>query len=1144
LESLATFPGSAAAADRSDLDRVEQWAASLCAAIESLLEAEESKAAPSPALDPSAFPPWCERLRNCGVAGELIAFAGSLGARVFALHRRWADANFMFERAEQELPLEDKAGAQPDDPRPDNLLTRQRWADWRAPDSLALRVRLERLLLIPPEVNPLSAEQLIELQRKAMMRLRSIDAERLVSLTLNLRLAIKPLDAAELEAIDKADDYDIARQPVCRAHRSVPPLFATVALGYVAIGNVERGLGLVEKRREQATETRRDPGTVREAEVAKLQIIRRMRLHTHGTSTIRRMSESKNLNDMALALPLMTLIGQPDRRSPFGSLQESTYYAVHIWWSCQSLLKREAAPGVLEQMRGLQALLIPYVSLKPDDIDMLSALLDMEEARLAADRFKIGWVGPSRFSLSDYLPDSAGKLSGIPPGELGPRFRLLLRKEALGLRRDNGLWSEAPIGLRRRAEIALEEGELLALRLPDRATYLLDLAHKWFEQADDPVGATIASTRKVIALIHARETQSARESLRTMVQPDYERLTASGVTADLPRWSELVELRDGAGTEPGAKLGHPWWEGWLSRIFYCLVWEAEPLGAGNRTARLQAWLDAAYGKAIPSELEQLTVTGKVENSIEQKSASSGRKYLLVGAAVIATFLIFLVLNLTSALFGMSTVESGGTRLLLAIVGVLILMPTIIYALYRFIGFTESVDLKQRFARLGKKLLDPLFTLIGIAFGIGVVVAGYRLLGWMLGVAGFGEIGTAPLVILYILVLALIGSIPGFYVKVRDAVRSRLAAATGMWLYISEHQSEALPALDPSKTLPAVMKLRQRRFKLGLKLSEILTPEIIEWTGDATTSGLRTYRAASKDVPSPVVEELKALRDMLKLRRLPASLHVSPGLAPYPWEAVLTLSLASESAEAFEGLETFQFYRFGDPLAASAMKGGLWSEGVVSVLSNKTWHLLAERSWGAMEGKITLSARIDGLDKSVKILHLMGLPENSSAGVQLKILDSSPPGGQPSSGDHFISADKLPRGLPLVIIGCDPVSEIFRIDTDREAAAYLHAFAANVFDAGARSVLTLPALPPVLAGAVLSTIATRLKGDEAPQLSRLLDVVGEIRRMIIDWKPSTEAGLSEGPGTSGEDTKAEGRMTAAESLLELAFDVRLFARPLD
>ncbi|HVF89861.1 MAG TPA: ATP-binding protein, partial [Blastocatellia bacterium] len=562
-EALAAFPEGADASDPIGFDRVEQLAASLCAAIESLLEVEESKGAASPRLDASPFPPWCERLRNCGVSSELIAFAWSLGGRVFALNSRWDDANRMLGKAEEEEPLEGRGG-QPDSPRPDNLLTRQRWADWRAPDSLVLRVRLERLLLTRPEVNPPSAERLVELQQKAVRRLRSIDAERLVSLTLKLRSALKPPDATELEAIGKADDYDMDRHPVCVAHRSVPPLFATVALGWLAIGNVERALDLVEERREAATETRRDPGTVREAEVAKLQIIRRMRLDSHGKSLIKRMSESKNLNDMALALPLIALIGQPDRRSPAGSLQQVTPYGLHIWWSCQSLLKPETASLVLDQMCGLQDLLMAQAALRPEETDILSALLDMEEARLVADRLKIA-ANLSSFSL----PDFAVGLTDLPWGESEPRYRLLLRKAALGPRR--GDEPEAPIGSRRRAEIALEEGELLALRLPERAIYLFDLAHTWFEQADDPVGMTIASTLRVIALINAGEAQSVRQSLNTMLWPDYERLTVSGVAADLPPWHELVELRDGTG-ELSAKLGHPWWEGWLSRIFYCLVW--------------------------------------------------------------------------------------------------------------------------------------------------------------------------------------------------------------------------------------------------------------------------------------------------------------------------------------------------------------------------------------------------------------------------------------------------------------------------------------------------------------------------------------------------------------------------------------------
>src|SRR5262249_54569095 len=128
----------------------------------------------------------------------------------------------------------------------------------------------------------------------------------------------------------------------------------------------------------------------------------------------------------------------------------------------------------------------------------------------------------------------------------------------------------APERRRRMAEIALEEGELLGLRLPGRARILLGLAHDLFLQSDDAVGMTIAAIRGLIAGVHAGE-QGVEAILTRSVRPAYENLAAGYDPPELPAWPDLVKC---VAEEPDRRdrLDHPLWGPWLHRLFRCLVW--------------------------------------------------------------------------------------------------------------------------------------------------------------------------------------------------------------------------------------------------------------------------------------------------------------------------------------------------------------------------------------------------------------------------------------------------------------------------------------------------------------------------------------------------------------------------------------------
>jgi hypothetical protein len=137
-----------------------------------------------------------------------------------------------------------------------------------------------------------------------------------------------------------------------------------------------------------------------------------------------------------------------------------------------------------------------------------------------------------------------------------------LRRWALA----SGEWPEQQDAPHDWAETALEEGELLALRLPKEGGRLLNLAARLFEQAGDLHGTTIATIRSVIAYYHDGKSDGAGYRLN-QVKPRYDRLRAL-VGPDMPAWDSLVDwgrARPGDATSGGA------WDGWLIRLAVCLA---------------------------------------------------------------------------------------------------------------------------------------------------------------------------------------------------------------------------------------------------------------------------------------------------------------------------------------------------------------------------------------------------------------------------------------------------------------------------------------------------------------------------------------------------------------------------------------------
>jgi hypothetical protein len=573
-EGLRQFPGERRGRDPAEQQqRVEQLAASCCAAVEAMVEAAEADG--EPLLDAATVAGWSAGLERHGVSAPVRAFAEVLAARALAL-----DPGRQ-QQAQSRLRAADRLVRDATGP------VGQHWLDWVAPDSLRDRVRLEavrlsRLFLETPNFDRLEAWG-----RQARSELNSVDSERLAAAVLQTRMAWGTVPIPELEEWEAAAVYEPRSRPICNAHHAAPPLFVAVARGWLALGQAGRAITILENRRAAASQTGSDPLTVRAAEDAQMEVVRRMRLVTSTDPVLlERLANSADPAEAALALSVVALSGDPAEAAAPALARA----APSAWWRCQTAL----LPGAVDRLRKLGERTWGEPGPALDDSSTAP------EVERALDREEwLRLVNHPRQAIQF----SADRWADAHPGHTEMAVRLMLRAGALGLleeplvpgepgdpgagtrSRELTTWGER-IGFRRLAELALEEGELLALRLPREAEILLRLARWSFFRSDDPVGLLISTIRAVLAKAHSRATIDDRRPYELDLQLAYGAVRQAGGLQDQPDFEELRQQARRPDARHLADLSDPNWAGWLQRMYLCLVWcLSSPRGRPPKLAR-------------------------------------------------------------------------------------------------------------------------------------------------------------------------------------------------------------------------------------------------------------------------------------------------------------------------------------------------------------------------------------------------------------------------------------------------------------------------------------------------------------------------------------------------------------------------------
>ncbi|HEX4966020.1 MAG TPA: ATP-binding protein [Thermoanaerobaculia bacterium] len=1036
-----------------DLYGAEQTAAALLAATEKVLDNPESERT-------LRFfeTPGVSALPGEQISRELRVFALILAGR---FHRARGDAAKSGELLAEAMEISVvKDSAEP-----------QRWAAWRAPGSLVDFVQLERLVHAR-WFDETKALPLTRTWPKAMSRLHLVESERLVSLHLELRLGAGVVKPHDLERLEKGDSYNGPRQPRRAEHRTVPPLFVNVALGWLALGDAERALALLDARIQAAKTAGPDPDTILHAEQAKLRVVSRMRLHRRGESLMERSLRAPEL--APLGWPARALNGFAVPELPEDSGLPLSSELVHAW-------RRSRVAPEEHQKKATQA---SISALQRNDHAPIGAAL-------AADLAEASWLAPGgeAFELHPDLDKAIDELRSHNAVACNELVRLECR--AAALRQDQSVPDANRIGRRRLAEIALEEGEVLALRIPALALPILDQAYASFVAANDQAGALIAAICWASAALRSDRAKTVRFlHLTTKVQPSYESFAKS--IATLPPWSELLRRANDPSADLSS-LNHPSWGGWLHRLFRCLL-ALESEKADKQTT----WLIQYYGENVPVEL-----------GFSPKQRELARKLLpgdedrLINA-VLRWSPLLLILGTVSALVPPLGCLSSTAALAF-------------YLLLLFAGLGKSVS--------------AVFT---ARRGLSVILSS--------GEASPGSDVTA---------------VRPISMHVQET-RLRLQTSAGNPIRVStltpglrEYREAAVD--QPSVVIEFLEKTRRKligncwwnRMAILIAVPPIEPPVVLSppWEAiltmalpvPAAKTRWRRFLETGGRVMVPLIALFGFVASFWNMSADEAGFTVAIALA------LLGLALGVLGSWRSRGNE-LHFFRSGEIRWDETQRPRTWHSKWLQITCSRKWRLLAEQGWAPLAKKgFEVSAGLregslrPGEGKGHAVLHAMGRVLASTAGFQLEIGDDESFSDLDGAvgGKRFLGVEDL-RGSNsvLVVVQGEPLNEVSeRGPSERESAALLRAFAAELFAAGAEAVLVLPSLHAPLAEQVLQVLARKIADRKPPSLHRLLDAVADTRKIIRNWQ------LAGTPLAVSEHDKESFRYDQ----LEASLDVCLFAR---
>lgn len=603
------------AAERMD----ERVASASLGAFEALIEMVEARHAPWSKSWAGALNRFVEALRRTGNADEITTIGLVLAARSAQIHDDIDRAEAYWDAS---LEASDCLGAP----------TRQRWLEWRSPEDVPARVRLEYARLAYPAIHP--AKPVLAKVGDQIRPPASIDADRLDSAILRLRSAERtPLTQ------DVATWVEEGQQPWpggerCNAHRELVPLAAAFwEIEALAYGQVDAAMDALRAQVDVAEQSASDLTSVETFERSRLAIARRMRLRDEErVANAPRLIDGEPDHVASIhALAAFDSESRVEDRLPVhwppsgGNPPGEAAVWLHVYWRSIPVVSEHAAHFALDWMARM-----PFAeAIRGDSYAALACRLDVLEAYQIARRYRL--AGPSFDPELD--PENLETTSRrirqwvtAHPLETQSHLRLTLRAGAAGQagrRRSPAVKHALELcGHRTAAAVALDEGELLALRLPSAALLVIEPATRWFLKGGDPVGAFVTAGARALAAARAPDRkaltgalrdgeQAYREILGGLSEGRNRKIRVRSVLS-LPSWDQLKALAKRPRPRSLEMLTPDGWRPWLVRLVAAMSWVHDGHRHGERSAVIGQWLSTAYGTSHHDHPEQVVLPPELE----------------------------------------------------------------------------------------------------------------------------------------------------------------------------------------------------------------------------------------------------------------------------------------------------------------------------------------------------------------------------------------------------------------------------------------------------------------------------------------------------------------------------------------------------
>lgn len=569
----------------------------------------------------------------------------------------------------------------------------QRWPDWHQPDDLFARVALEHARHVGTAYRTVKdtfkqLDSVIGSPSPAPPSFvkATLDNERLASALLQLRAQESASGLGSLwddESINSSVELQ-GSSVYCNAHRAFPPFFVTALDAGCAAGRVEAAVANLSYL------SRRDgpwsPYVSEEAERALLIIAGRMRLsderrvgYDFKPGGVGRPPGRPGQSDPGALVDALSAGGPVEGAQRSGASGESdTPAGTHASWRRWGI----------QSGADIRKFDDPDAGFQSADFDAFSLRLDAFEARL----MKTNGGGPNLSAdFRDLENECIGWFDNNPTRNV-EALTLCMRAAALAgaeleLESSVSSWGVSSayfeavgdqvvgllpyVGWRRAAEIAFEEGTLLALRLPQQAITLLEFANACYERAGDVPHRLLTAIRLSMAYAQLGRVGKQRRWLEEAVSA-YSLLLKLDLT--LPQWPELEAVTEGP---PGVLLSRmleglkrrPTWRPWLVRLLGCIVLSRQ---AGVRTAdlmELRRFVSEEYGAEVQGSREVPPELGPLLRPVKQSffgmlrtaygalarvvPALKTAGYLIVGVGVVA-LLLYLAVRVIQYVFSFFT----------------------------------------------------------------------------------------------------------------------------------------------------------------------------------------------------------------------------------------------------------------------------------------------------------------------------------------------------------------------------------------------------------------------------------------------------------------------------------------------------------